>query len=536
MPKKLTLEEFQIIAENRGGICLSTEYINSVTKLQYQCSEGHIFSQRPTRTKQGDWCRTCGNKRSADVRRDPIGIYQKIAKSRDGECLSEDYVVMDGKRKLLFECKYGHQWYARPSDIKHKNSWCPGCWEKRKGKHQLLTIEQMQDIALEKGGWCLSPEYFRQDHKLWWQCGEGHIWDAVARNLIHNNAWCPYCRKGKTGYNIKSTIEEIREIAESKKGKCLSETYIDDRTKLLFECEVGHIFLARPHTIKKGHWCPVCSSGISERACRIFFENIFNKKFPKKRPKWLLSEKGHRMELDGYCEELGLAFEYQGEQHYSDDFYKDKKRKLKLKVIQKRDKQKKMFCEKNHVALIAVPYYVQYDEMQDFIIEQCKKYDVQLPDKIKKIDYRNFNIYPMEHLNYAREYAEKKGGKCLSNTCIDRDQKLQFECAKGHIFWTTPHSLKSMKTWCPTCGGRPVYTINDMKKIAKNKGGICLSDQYINSSTKLIWQCSEGHIWKTAPSNVVQGQWCPECYKMKRKRNPIEYKRNYQKFPHEHTF
>lgn len=319
------------------------------------------------------------------------------------------------------------------------------------------------------------------------------------------------CKKGKTGYNIKHSIEDVRLVAESKGGKCLSEKDINIETKLLFECEEGHEFWARPSTVLRGHWCPICSDGISERYCRKFFEKIFNNNFPKRRPRWLLSDKGYSMELDGFYEELKLAFEYQGGQHFSDDFFKGKKRKKTLKDIQKYDQLKKSICENNQVTLITVPHNVTIENMQKYIVMKCLDSKVPLPNIIPEIDYHSFNVYSPKHLTWVKEYAFKHGGECLSERYHGRDIKLVFKCAKGHIFAVTPHSLKSMKSWCPTCAGRPPYTLKDMQNLAEKRGGRCLSEKYINSETKMIWQCKNGHLWEATTGNVVYGDWCRKC-------------------------
>ncbi|KKK98456.1 hypothetical protein LCGC14_2642550, partial [marine sediment metagenome] len=54
-------------------------------------------------------------------------------------------------------------------------------------------------------------------------------------------------------------------------------------------------------------------------------------------------------------------------------------------------------------------------------------------------------------------------------------------------------------------------TLDDARLVAISKGGLCLSDVYINSKTKLKWICSEGHIWKTIFSHIKDGRWCPFC-------------------------
>ena len=35
------------------------------------------------------------------------------------------------------------------------------------------------------------------------------------------------------------------------------------------------------------------------------------------------------------------------------------------------------------------------------------------------------------------------------------------------------------------------YNIEDMQKLAYDRGGKCLSDEYIKGTTKLKWQCKE---------------------------------------------
>ncbi len=56
-------------------------------------------------------------------------------------------------------------------------------------------------------------------------------------------------------------IEDMRQAAAFRGGKCLSETMVkgDFRTPLEWECQFGHKFKASPALILEGgHWCPEC--------------------------------------------------------------------------------------------------------------------------------------------------------------------------------------------------------------------------------------------------------------------------------------
>ena len=178
------------------------------------------------------------------MKTDLIEEMQALAAKRGGTCLSPKYI--DTVTKLTWQCAYGHQWDTAPHSIK-QGSWCPACAGVKKS-----TIEEMQQIAAERGGKCLSQNYINSFADLTWQCKEGHQWQANPNN-IKKGTWCPAC-----ACQTKGTIDEMQEIAAERGGKCLSDTYTNNRTKLTWQCRQGHQWQARPFHIKQGSWCPAC--------------------------------------------------------------------------------------------------------------------------------------------------------------------------------------------------------------------------------------------------------------------------------------
>jgi hypothetical protein len=63
------IDEMIQIGIHRGGTCLSKMYINDSTKLEWRCSEGHIFWSTPNNIKHGKWCPQCST-----------GIYERICR------------------------------------------------------------------------------------------------------------------------------------------------------------------------------------------------------------------------------------------------------------------------------------------------------------------------------------------------------------------------------------------------------------------------------------------------------------------------
>jgi hypothetical protein len=116
--------------------------------------------------------------------------------------------------------------------------------------------------------------------------------------------------------------------------------------------------------------------------------------------------------------------------------------------------------------------------------------------------------------------ARDKGGSCLSSAYIDVDSKYLWKCKNNHE-WNACYSSIRSGSWCPYCKGVGKNTIEDMRRLAAYHNGLCLSESYINSHTKLKWQCEDGHIWESKSNDIDQGHWCPICARLGRSKNGI---------------
>jgi len=121
-----------------------------------------------------------------------------------------------------------------------------------------------------------------------------------------------------------------------------------------------------------------CGPSKGELKCRSFLERTFRRKFPKCRPAFLKNPitNGNAMELDCFNEELQLACEYQGEQHYRfiPYFHKNKDSFYNQKY---RDELKKELCKKNNIYLIQVPYYENIDLFLQTEIDKWRQWKQQ---------------------------------------------------------------------------------------------------------------------------------------------------------------
>ena len=178
---------------------------------------------------------------------------KELALSRGGKCLSEEY--KNNNTNLIWECAEGHSFSAKASNVK-SGTWCPECGIIKRSRAQRSDIKEMQEIAEKRNGKCVSSEYLTTHHKLTWECEYGHQWNAIP-SAVRRGSWCPTCSGHK-----KPTIEDMQELASKKNGKCLSNQYTSTHVKLLWQCEKGHQWEARPSGIKSGAWCPKCSGNV----------------------------------------------------------------------------------------------------------------------------------------------------------------------------------------------------------------------------------------------------------------------------------
>lgn len=106
--------------------------------------------------------------------------------------------------------------------------------------------------------------------------------------------------------------------------------------------------------------------------------------------------------------------------------------------------------------------------------------------------------------------VEIRGGILISNEYINNKTSITIQCNEGHI-WETKWSIIKNGSWCPFCVNVNKRTLNDIHTYISNKPFIILSTQYKNCKSKLQWKCDKGHIWEAAWTTLQQGHGCPSC-------------------------
>ncbi|PGK52133.1 hypothetical protein CN918_30545 [Priestia megaterium] len=507
------LQELDKHAQNHQGECLSTAYTHAADSYRFRCKNGHVWETSLVNIRNGSWCPTCKKKTRAAKK---LYSLQAIIKEQGGECLST--VFTHPGDQYHFRCQSGHEWAATMISIQN-GSWCPTCRKKEYGEKQLILL---QELVQEKEGKLLSTSYTDSYHKLEWQCKEGHTWFAPP-GAIKNGSWCRKCHNRNVVLKNNHTIETMKILAKTRGGDCLSPEYLTSRDKLKWECQHGHTWMAEPYSIKRGHWCPTCSK---TKKCTI--EQM--QKIAKSRGGRCLSTtyKNKEAKLTWECAEGHVWEATAGSVHNRNSWCPTCNRQNRPKKYTFKD-----------IQAFAKPYNgkclsTEYSDIREPLKWQCENGHTWMaaPSHIKSGNWCSAcrrDERRQKMLDYYQKIAEERGGKCTSRTYINGSYQLEWECQHGHRWKAYTHNIVA-GTWCPTCSNkkkgfaqRPLvnekkYSIEDMDKLAKQHGGRCLSSTYEDMHTPIKWMCKHSHAWYSAPTVIRRGTWCPLCRRQQDKR------------------
>ena len=248
-------------------------------------------------------------------------------------------------------------------------------------------------------------------------------------------------------------MQAIVQMAIAKGGRCMETEYLGSGARYRFVCAQGHEWTANPLRLRsRDSWCPHCAINHQRR----FFVDGLEKL------QSLAAQKG------GQC----LSDAYKGTKvHYC------------------------MQCAQGH----------QWQATGLVLLggSWCARCADQEKGKKRRL---------VDGLERVQQAAHAKGGVCLTPAYLGAHENYQFRCSRGHE-WHMKFWDANRGEWCKRCAreDRNQKAFEVLREIAHARGGICLSEQYMNSDVKLHWECDRGHRWYALPANIRKGHWCAEC-------------------------
>lgn len=331
----------------------------------------------------------------------------------------------------------------------------------RSGAHLLYTLVtcpacrdqeallHLDRVARKAGGRCLSDRYAGRNARYQFVCHEGHHFEKTAGNL-QKGSWCVQCARARHAKLMSDPdgLKRIQAVAYAHGGKCLSTIYTKQADRYRFRCAKGHEWETTGAEVVRGTWCRICANQEKVHAYRL--------------ADGLARLRRSARSQGGVC----LAFDYEGSKAY---------------------------------------YRFRCHEGHEWETEGAKIFRGSWCPQCGH-EAKRFGI------GFMRELAAAHGGRCLSETYRNTATRLEWACQKGHRWWAFPGAIVRGH-WCSVCSRDAVKLgIDVMRRHAAERGGKCISDTYVNSSTRLEWECSRGHRWHATPNTIRQGHWCARCY------------------------
>ena len=248
----------------------------SQKRVFWRCAKGHSWGSTVSVRTAGARCPYCSGKKpvpgETDLATTDPAVAAEWHPTKNGE-LTPQMVGRGSHKKVWWRCERGHEWsaaiYSRASGIG-----CPVCSGRRiiPGENDLAALYPAISSEWSDKNFPLTPESVTpgSSRRVWWQCREGHEWQATVNSRIGMSHGCPYCanRKVLRGFNDLAT--RYPKIAAQWHPTLNGDLTPDNilygsRQKAWWLCAEGHVWKAEiaSRTGKRKHGCPLCAGNVS---------------------------------------------------------------------------------------------------------------------------------------------------------------------------------------------------------------------------------------------------------------------------------
>jgi len=180
-----------------------------------------------------------------------IGYVKKAFGAEDYILNSDAYV--NNHTKLYYTCPKGHN-HVTDWKLWQQGKRCPKCNVKKN------NIDNIRNIFTKEGYTLLSDVYINNKSKLQYRCSKGHI-GTVTWNDWVGGSRCIICSTNRRVVNRRNTMYSYVKTCLEKEGyTLLSDTYIDNKTKLKYTCPNGHVCAVCWNLWQRGHKCATCAT------------------------------------------------------------------------------------------------------------------------------------------------------------------------------------------------------------------------------------------------------------------------------------
>lgn len=205
--------------DKNQGVSPQETSVHAKKKVWWKCDKGHSW-QSPVNGVAGGGtrCPYCMGYKAIPGETDLVTLFPAIAAEWDYDKngrLDPHGVAPAAHTKVWWKCEKGHSYQSAPYSRTGKlNSGCPYCAGRKvmPGFNDLQTLKP--DVA---GEWyaplngALTPSDVTPgcNKKVWWQCADGHVWEAcVYSRTRFRGSGCPVCSGVAKARRIKYFLND----------------------------------------------------------------------------------------------------------------------------------------------------------------------------------------------------------------------------------------------------------------------------------------------------------------------------------------